>query len=140
MNVRVVQSWPALCVRCGEKAVENIDMHELGVAQNIVDIVRQSIPVDREASVKKIRIRIGQLSGVVAESLEFCFHAIVSETGMKQAGLVMETMPTVSRCTDCGHQFRVDDFAFTCPACESVNLEMLSGRELEIVDIELSDE
>ncbi|MBN2320536.1 MAG: hydrogenase maturation nickel metallochaperone HypA [Acidobacteria bacterium] len=115
-------------------------MHELGVARNILEIVQQSVPEDRFASVKWIRIRIGRLSGVVPDSLEFCFSALLSETKMQQAGLIMENEPIVSLCKDCGHQFTVEDFAFTCPSCNSANLELLSGRELEIVDIELADD
>ena len=115
-------------------------MHELGIARNILEIVQQTVPDHQFPSVKWIRIRIGQLSGIVPDSLEFCFSALLSETGMQQAGLKMETVPTVSLCKDCRHQFTVEDFAFSCPSCSSANLEMLSGRELEIVDIELADE
>lgn len=115
-------------------------MHELGIARNILDIVQHSVPVDRYPEVKWIRVRIGQLSGVVPDSLEFCFSAIISETDMRQATLKMETVPTVSQCRDCGHRFTVEEFAFTCPSCNSANLELLSGRELEVVDIELTDD
>jgi hydrogenase nickel incorporation protein HypA/HybF len=112
-------------------------MHELGIARNILDIVQQSVPEDQFEAVKKIRIRIGQLSGIVPDSLEFCFSALLNETPMRQAGLVMEKTPAVSLCRDCRHQFTVEDFTFSCPACKSVNLETVSGNELEIVDIEL---
>ena len=115
-------------------------MHELGIAQNIIDIVQQAVPEDRFPSIRWIRIRIGQLSGIVPDSLEFCFSALLGETGMPQAGLKMETVPTVSLCKDCLHRFTVEDFAFTCPSCGSSSLELLSGRDLEVVDIELSDQ
>ena len=115
-------------------------MHELGIARNILDIVKQHVPDDKAASVRRIRIRVGQLSGVVPDSLEFCFSALLGEAGMKRAGLVMETIPTVSRCRECGNRFEVDNFAFSCPACESGDLELISGKELEVVDIELADD
>jgi len=115
-------------------------MHELGIAQNILDIVRQSVSDDQVAAVRRIRIRVGPLSGVVADSLEFCFNALLNETEMKQAGLVMETVPTEALCIDCRQKFTVDGFAFHCPSCKSANLELISGRELEVVDIELADD
>ncbi|MEJ2111342.1 MAG: hydrogenase maturation nickel metallochaperone HypA [Acidobacteriota bacterium] len=115
-------------------------MHELGIARNILDIVKQHVPDDKSASVRRIRVRVGQLSGVVPDSLEFCFSALLSEAGMKGAGLVMESVPTISRCRECGNRFEVENFVFSCPACEGVNLELVSGKELEIVDIELADE
>ena len=114
-------------------------MHELGIARNILEIVQQSIPPGQEAAVKRIRIRIGQLSGVVPDSLEFCFSALLSETQMERAGLVIEKIPSVSLCKDCRHRFTVDDFVFSCPACKSLNLEVISGNELEVVDIEMAD-
>ncbi len=119
---------------------ETTRMHELGIARNILDIVEQSVPEGRAASVRRIRLRVGQLAGIVPDSLEFCFSALTGERGMNQAELAIEPMPTVSRCLDCRHQFTVEDFAFACPSCEGVNLELVSGMELEIVDIELADD
>jgi hydrogenase nickel incorporation protein HypA/HybF len=113
-------------------------MHEFGIAQNILDIVRQAVPPDSLPAVRRIRVRFGQLSGVVPDSLEFCFGALVNETDMKQAGLLMEESPVISRCLGCGHQFTVEDFAFSCPLCDSSDLELVSGNELEVVNIELA--
>jgi len=115
-------------------------MHELAIAQNILEIVQQSVPEEHAASVRSVRIRVGRLSGVVPDSLEFCFGVIVRETQMPQACLVIESVPTTSKCNDCSHCFSVEDFAFTCPACRSANLELVSGKELEVVDIEVEDE
>ena len=50
-------------------------MHELGVAQEILDIVRRYVPDTEAARVRDVRVRVGELAGVVADSLEFCFSA-----------------------------------------------------------------
>ena len=115
-------------------------MHELGIAQNILEIVQQSVPEEQAPDVKWIRIRVGQLSGVIPDSLDFCFGTLVGETNMRQAGLAIEQVPTVSRCKECGHQFQIEDMAFICPACKSRDLELINGRELQVVEIELIDE
>jgi hydrogenase nickel incorporation protein HypA/HybF len=112
-------------------------MHELGIAQNIYDIVQQSVPEELAPDVRKIRIRIGQFAGVVPDSLEFCFGVLIGESKMKQAVLCIEQPPLMSECRDCKHQFKVEDCNFRCPSCESANLELISGKELEIVDIEV---
>jgi Zn finger protein HypA/HybF involved in hydrogenase expression len=49
-------------------------MHELGVAQSILDIVRQYVPEDQERAVRAVKIRIGEMAGIVADSLEFAFR------------------------------------------------------------------
>jgi hydrogenase nickel incorporation protein HypA/HybF len=59
---------------------------------------------------------------------------------MPQAKLAIEQIPLLSRCKDCAHQFNIDDWNFSCPVCQSANLELLSGKELEIVDILLANE
>ena len=114
-------------------------MHELAIAQNILEIVRQSVPEEQAPDVKWVRIRVGQLSGVIPDSLEFCFSAIVGETDMPGAGLAIEEVPPVSRCKKCGHRFQIEDMAFVCPECKSTDLELIAGRELQVVEIELID-
>ena len=112
-------------------------MHELAIAQNILDIARQSVPEDQAPEVRWIRMRIGVLSGVVADSLNFCFNAIRGEAKMPQARLAIEQVPIVSRCRNCRHEFHIEDMAFLCPTCKSTDLELISGKELEVVEIEL---
>ncbi len=115
-------------------------MHELGIAQNILEIIRQAVPEPDAASVRLIRLRVGQLSGVVPDSLEFCFQAIVSDTEMQKANLAIESVPTVFKCRKCGNRFQVNDLEFSCPQCQGSDLEIISGKELEVVEIELAEE
>ncbi len=115
-------------------------MHELGIAQDILEIVKQAVPEGQESAVRRIRIRVGQLSGIVPDSLEFCFQAIAGDTAMPQAGLAIEQIPTIFQCRKCSHRFEVSDFEFLCPACQSSDLEMVSGKELDIVEIEMAEE
>jgi hydrogenase nickel incorporation protein HypA/HybF len=115
-------------------------MHELAIAQNILEIVRQSVPEEQAQWVRWIRMRVGPLSGIVADSLEFCFEAIINETKMQKARLAIEQVPMILRCKDCQNEFQTDDLVFLCMACQSSNLELISGKELDIVEIELIDE
>jgi hydrogenase nickel incorporation protein HypA/HybF len=119
---------------------KSIAMHELAIAQNILEIVQQSVPENQAQSVRGIRIRVGQLSGIVPDSLDFCFSAIVNDTEMQKARLAIEQIPTLSQCKSCAHRFGIEDWIFVCPVCQSTDLEMISGKELEIVEIELEDE
>jgi hydrogenase nickel incorporation protein HypA/HybF len=114
-------------------------MHELGIAQSIYDIVQQSVPEELAPDVRKVRIRIGQFAGVVPDSLDFCFNILVGETPMKNAKLCIEQIPLMSECRECSCRFQVEDYNFLCPSCGSANLELVSGKELEIVDIEVEE-
>ena len=115
-------------------------MHELGIAQNILEIVQQAVPKEQASAVRWVRLRVGQFSGIVPDSLEFCFQAIVSDTEMHRAGLAIEQVPTVFQCKKCAYRFQVNDLEFLCQACKSPDLEILSGKELDIVEIELAEE
>ena len=68
-------------------------MHELGLAQSIFDIVRANVPVDQAAAVRSVRIRVGDVAGVLVESLEFCFEVTVAGTPYDKAQLTVDRVP-----------------------------------------------
>jgi hydrogenase nickel incorporation protein HypA/HybF len=115
-------------------------MHELSIAQNILDIVRQHLPSDGRQKVRVVKVRVGDMASVVPESLEFCFNAIIAETSFKGASLIIEHVPVVIRCTQCGKENSLDNSMFYCPSCTSPDVQMISGNELQVVEIEVSDE
>jgi hydrogenase nickel incorporation protein HypA/HybF len=118
---------------------KNASMHELSIAQSILEIVEQYVPRDARAGVRSIRVRVGSLSGIVPESLEFSFSAIVSGTPLGSARLDIQRVPAICRCEGCGAEFETADFVFACPRCGGINIRLMSGSELRVVDIELED-
>jgi hydrogenase nickel incorporation protein HypA/HybF len=68
-------------------------MHELGLAESILDIVREHVPLDRAAAVRRVRVRVGEVAGVISESLTFCFGAIVAGTPYVDASIEIERAP-----------------------------------------------
>jgi hydrogenase nickel incorporation protein HypA/HybF len=114
-------------------------MHELSIAQGIVDIVRQYVPERQGPRVASVRVRVGRLSGVVPDSLEFCFGAIVAGTPYESARLRIEPVPTACECADCAARFETQDPVFLCPSCGSGNVRLVSGTELQVVDLELAE-
>jgi hydrogenase nickel incorporation protein HypA/HybF len=115
-------------------------MHELSVAQSIVDIVKHSVPADELADVRIVRLKLGTFSGVVADSLDFCFMAISSETPLAKARLEIEHIPFVVRCNSCTKSFENDIGFVVCPECGGIETTVLSGRELQVTEIELENE
>jgi hydrogenase nickel incorporation protein HypA/HybF len=113
-------------------------MHELSIAQSIVDLVRPYVP--EGTPVESVRVKVGDLSGVVADSLEFCWSAITPETPLRNARLVIEKIPFRIRCETCGAESESSHGLAVCPQCESPRTRVLSGTELQVLDIELSDQ
>ena len=114
-------------------------MHELGVAEGVLDIVRAHVPPGRARDVRAVRVRIGDWSGVLADSLEFCFGAIVAGTPFASAALDLERVPALGRCSTCGHEFELDRPGAGCPMCLSALVSMSGGRELQVVSVELDE-
>jgi len=115
-------------------------MHELSIAQSILDIAARHIPDGTTCQVTTVRVRVGQLAGVVTNSLEFCFQAITRGTRLDGARLAIEEIPVTAACSACSARFRIDDSRFACPACGSTAITITTGRELQLTEIELDDE
>jgi hydrogenase nickel incorporation protein HypA/HybF len=114
-------------------------MHELGVAQEILALVRQYVGDEDAALVRGVRVRVGELGGVVPESLEFCFGAVVAGTPWSGAALEIERVPARARCGGCGAEFPLAVPRFTCPACGGRAVSMIAGRELQVAHVDLAD-
>jgi hydrogenase nickel incorporation protein HypA/HybF len=114
-------------------------MHELSIAQGIVDIIRQYVPEHQTTEIRKVKLRLGPLAGIVADSLDFCFGAIIAGTELSQASLQIEATAIRSECGGCGVVFDVEGAVFSCPGCGGADIKIISGTELQVVEIELSD-
>ncbi len=84
-------------------------------------------------------MRIGELSGVVPESVDFCFKAITAGTSLDGSTLEIEKTHIVALCDDCGKESSVEGLVFRCPKCGGANIKVISGNELQVVEIELDE-
>jgi len=114
-------------------------MHELGLAQGILDLVRQHVSENDLPAVRAIRVRVGEMAGVVADSLEFCFSAILIGTPCAGAYLAIEPVPARACCRGCDAEFSLRTPVFQCPSCGGTAVAMVSGGELQVVDVELEE-
>ena len=115
-------------------------MHEMGIAMEIVDIAKASIPKDMQgAKVQRVNLQVGKLSAIVPDSLRFCFDLVVKDTPLEGAELAIKELPVVVRCMDCQTRWTVTEPVFICHSCQSGAIDMLSGRELDIKSIEIED-
>ena len=118
----------------------HVAMHELSIAQNILDIVQQYVPPDQQNIVKAVRLKVGDLAGVVPDSLEFCFAAITTETRFKDVSLVIERTPFTLFCRSCQSTSSNEAGIVLCPACGGSETTVVSGTELQVCEIELQNE
>jgi hydrogenase nickel incorporation protein HypA/HybF len=108
-------------------------MHEMSITQSVVDAIVARLG---DATVTSVRLEIGRLSGVVPDSVRFCFDVLCAGTSLEGAQLDIAEPPGRARCRDCGDEFTLDDFILLCP-CGSADAEVLAGRELRITSVEV---
>jgi hydrogenase nickel incorporation protein HypA/HybF len=108
-------------------------MHELAIAESIVDAV-----CERAAgrTVHRVTVRIGALTAVVPEAMRFCFDLAVEGTVADGAELAIERRAGAARCRECAASVPLIDPILLCP-CGSADLTVISGRELQIVSMEV---
>ncbi len=109
-------------------------MHELAITQGIVEICEQYAA---GSQVLAVTVEIGDLSGVVPEAVEFCFEACSRDTLLEGARLVIERVPGRARCRDCAAEQEVSSFHEPCAACGGFGMELLSGTELRVRELEV---
>ena len=108
-------------------------MHELAIAESVVATVLERTP-GRVVSV--VRLRVGRLSGVVPDALTFCFELATAGTTLQGTALEIEVQPGRATCRTCSEEFSLDDPILLCP-CGSADVAVTSGRELQIVSMEV---
>ena len=111
-------------------------MHELGVISAMVNTIEEIIHEQGCTEVQKIVLEVGELSGIVPHYMEVCYPAAVYKTFMEGSTLELETIPGIVRCKDCAREFRAVEHEFTCPNCGSQNMEILSGNDVLIREIQ----
>ena len=108
-------------------------MHEMAITQSVVDAVCTRMG---DTPVRRVSLEIGRLSGVVPDSVRFCFDLITAGTTLEGAELEILQPSGQARCRDCGAEFAMNDLLMLCD-CGSANRELLAGEELRIREVEV---
>ncbi|UCD58629.1 MAG: hydrogenase maturation nickel metallochaperone HypA [Candidatus Hydrogenedentota bacterium] len=112
-------------------------MHEMSVAQSILRIVLTEAQRNGATRIRTVRIRAGELRGIVPEQLSFFFEFITKDTLAEGAALDFERVPIKARCKPCEHTFMVRNYEFSCPECKSSDVDVVEGMELAVKEIEI---
>ena len=114
-------------------------MHELGIANSVLQEAQQELQRHLHSRLRKIKLRVGEMSGVNPEALRFCFEAMARESQVGQVELEIEICARRQRCPACNQTFTVVDYSLTCPTCGSSKTEFAGGDELELCSLEMED-
>jgi hydrogenase nickel incorporation protein HypA/HybF len=111
-------------------------MHEVGIARDIISEVNRQVPENIAPAVKTIRVKVGALARVTPEALRFGFQIASVSTPFQFAELLVDEVPLQTECEDCLFISTGFEALPVCAACGSTRTKILSGNELEIVEVQ----
>jgi hydrogenase nickel incorporation protein HypA/HybF len=111
-------------------------VHELSVAESILDIVEQAL--DEPTELERATLVMGPFAGINADSLKFFFPEAAEARGMGRPELVINEVPARVHCKGCGLDYETRDVTRGCPDCDSLQREVLSGREFTLESVEVA--
>jgi len=112
-------------------------MHELSIALSLIEAVEEEAQ-HHSGRVQAVHLKFGALSGVVKDALLSAFDMAAAGTSIEGARLMIEEVPVVVYCAGCQARQQVVSLQwFCCPVCNAPASEVVQGKELELVALEL---
>ncbi len=115
-------------------------MHELAITERILDVVLKHAQGQDVNKVVRIHLRIGALSDLEDEWIQHYFDYLSRGTVAEEAQLAIVHAPAVLRCTSCDCSFdtaREQLGSARCPECGEGGVELVTGREYLIENMEV---
>jgi hydrogenase nickel incorporation protein HypA/HybF len=113
-------------------------MHEVGIIQNTLELAVKSARASGATRIHQLRLRVGAMTGVVPDALQFAFEVLRQGTMADLARLEVESVPVTCWCADCQREFASEDALCACPRCGRISSELRRGLELELASMEVS--
>lgn len=110
-------------------------MHELSVAQNIIEIVTDYAAKNSAGQVTEVVLDVGGVSGVIPETLHFVWEIAAKGSVAEDSKLKINFIEAAAMCLNCGKEFTLHDIFAICPHCGSVQFEVVRGKELKVKSI-----
>ncbi len=110
-------------------------MHEMSLAEGVIQIVEENATRQGFTRVKEIRLEIGALSGVEIEAMRFCMEAVLRNSLAEGAAVIFEATPGRGWCLQCGDTVEIRERYDACPQCGSYQVQPTGGTEMRVKDL-----
>ena len=112
-------------------------MHELSLAEGVLQIVEDAARTQQFVRVKAVVLEIGRLSTVEPESMRFCFDAVIRGSVAEGARLEILDTPGKAWCMECSKEVALETRYDPCPDCGGFQLEVTGGTEMRVKELEV---
>jgi hydrogenase nickel incorporation protein HypA/HybF len=114
-------------------------MHELSIVLSILDEIDDQSQARGIREVEVVHLKIGVFSGVDREALFFAWELACEGTPLEGSRLDIESVPLVIHCTVCRQDCTpASVYQLCCPVCGTPSETIVTGRELEVVSLEVA--
>jgi hydrogenase nickel incorporation protein HypA/HybF len=115
-------------------------MHELSIAMSIVEMAQEEAARRGGVQVGAVYLKLGALSGVVKQALQSSYEMACDDTLLKGSRLIIEEIAVVVFCPSCQGPRPVSSLQlFCCAECGTPSSEVVQGKELEVVALEIDE-
>jgi hydrogenase nickel incorporation protein HypA/HybF len=113
-------------------------MHELYLAESIINIVKDYAARDGFQKVNSISLSYGRLSCIEPKSLQFGFDVQAKGTPAQGAALEFQILPAMIHCFSCEKDLEVSALSGACPSCGGNEVVLTAGtEELQILELDV---
>ncbi len=110
-------------------------MHELSLAESVLEIITESAREQHFQRVRSVVLEIGRLSAVEPDAMRFCFDVVMCGTLADGAKLEIIETPGEGSCLACNAQFAMTEQYGLCPDCGSPRLQIIAGDRMRVKDM-----
>lgn len=115
-------------------------MHELPITQSIVRISVEEAEKHNAKKVNEIKIKVGELSGLVPECIQYYFDILSKGTLSEGAVIKVDKVMMNMKCKECGFIIELNKAeGHKCPECGSSNVKIEGGNEFYIESMEIEN-
>jgi len=112
-------------------------MHELSVTESLLEIALRHAEQANAQRIIRLNLVIGELSGIVDDSVQFYWDIVSQGTIAEGALLHFDRVPASLRCLDCEHTFPLNGRDYTCPECGERRVVTVGGDDFRLDSIEV---
>ena len=112
-------------------------MHEASIAMDLVQLVIEQAKLHGAKKVTRVVVRLGKLSSIIPEALDFAWQSARADTVAKHARLEIEVIPARAKCSTHGEVLLDLQRGIRCPICDLPTPQIIAGEELELDSLEL---
>ena len=117
-------------------------MHEYSICQRIINVTQSEYsrisPPPKKLN--KVHVVVGRLHQIIPDYLVSAYALLTKDTDLEGSTMELTIKPVTCKCSLCGWEGQIEFPLFECLSCQSMDVELVSGKELYLDRLEIEEE